>query len=65
MVNGVVTTNPYLLYPGDDLQIFYHVIKEATPTFTDYMNFLHESYMFSNLVADFSYAGVWLQKRQD
>jgi hypothetical protein len=65
MVNGVHTTHPYLLSPGDDLQVFYHVVKQAPPTFMDYMNFLHESYFFENTMADFNYAGAWIQNKPD
>jgi hypothetical protein len=65
VVNGVTQLTPYLLNPGDDLQVFYHINKKLSPTFVDYMNFLHESYFFANTLADYSYAGAWLRNKHE
>lgn len=65
VVNGVAMNNSYLLYPGDDLQVYYDVVKHSPPTLMDYMNFLHESYMYENILADFSYAGAWVRNRHE
>lgn len=61
-VNGILQKGPgHELSRGDQIEIKYKFNGLGKPTFSDYMNFLHEAYKFEALNIDLTYVGAWVK----
>lgn len=61
-INGILQKGPgHELSRGDQIEIKYKFNGLGQPTFTDYMNFLHEAYKFEALNIDLTYVGAWVK----
>lgn len=43
--------------------MYYLVTPRGSPTFQDYMDFLHEAFKFENTNFDMMYTGAWIRIR--
>lgn len=59
-VNGALQKNGnFEFHEGDVVEVKYSLNSCGKPSFTDYMNFLHEAYKADSLNIDLTYAGIW------
>jgi len=63
-INGVQQKmNNFFFQKHHQIEVKYKFTKCGTPSFLDYMNFLHDAYKMETLNLDLSYAGVWANNR--
>lgn len=61
-INGVQQKmSNFTFQQHHQLEVKYKFINCGTPSFVDYMNFLHDAYKMETVNLDLSYSGVWLK----
>lgn len=62
-INGVQQKmSNFTFQQHHQLEIKYKFVNCGTPSFVDYMNFLHDAYKLETVNLDLSYSGVWLKR---
>ena len=63
-INGVQQKmNNFNFKNHHQIEVKYKFTNCGTPSFIDYMNFLHDAYKMETLNLDLSYAGIWMNNR--
>ena len=62
-INGVQQKmNNFTFQKHHQIEVKYKFQNCGTPSFVDYMNFLHDAYKMDTLNLDLSYAGIWMNR---